>query len=213
MWINHICLKLIHFVFVTCSQLTWLYWLQVTGISPQNQTSLWSWVQGVWLLQMWCFFWIPSQKMLSHAAGLMCSGVEIKIPCLGLLKLGFAEYLGLYTTENSHRISQDDSWCSPAFVQTHLQFQYSQQIRNTNLVTILEMFKWHAQHPTWIMAEAGTEYTSPSFSCFKYKAILVLLILLCRIQEVQSNSNQTHSEWRRCKLGTSLWKNGSRCAV
>lgn len=212
MWINRICLKLIHFVFATCSHLTWLYWLQVTGISPQSQTSLWSWIQRVWQLQMWCFFWSPSQKTLSHAAGLMCSGVETKIPHLELLEMGSAGYLGSYTTEYSHRIPEDDCWCSPAFVQTRLQFQYSQQIRNTDLVSILGMFRCHVQHPAGIKAEAGTEYTSPSF-CFKYKTILVLLILLCRLQEVQSNSNQTHSEWKRCKLGTCLWKDGSRCAV
>lgn len=101
----------------------------------------------------------------------------------GTARAEFAGYLGSYTTENSHRISQDGSWCSPAFVQTHLQFQHSQQIRNTNLVTVLEMLKYHVWHPTGIKAEAGTEYTSPSFCCCKYKTVFVFLILLCRIQD------------------------------
>lgn len=83
-------------------------------------------------------FGSPSQK-ISHATGLMCSSVETKIPHLGLLELGFAGYLGSYTTANRHRVSQDNSWCSPEFVQTHHWFQHSQQIRSKNLATTLDV--------------------------------------------------------------------------
>lgn len=54
MWINHVCLKLIHFTPVTCSQLPLLLTSKLQEFLPRFRHFC-SWVQSVWLCQNFLF--------------------------------------------------------------------------------------------------------------------------------------------------------------